>query len=250
MQSQSLFSYAYVQKDAAHGALQAQVINFGWGKCIFFLLCTGLGTAVWEPTKTQRWYPWDDSSCLTLQFTSLGDGVCWHIGSGPWKAGHLAASQTGPGTSKELDLVLSYDLLDLTLHRMWFLRYKAVASAAIPEPQLGCDLCIKIGPDILCFIIFNQRLNAALWGQRCIDSGKLFTVLFWIFSKNQTSGRKDRSKIPASISPTDLKPHTQLISCVAFHTKKNEWVILVIVIELPEGKAASTYLVHYHFSHG
>lgn len=166
------------------------------------------------------------ASVITLQFTSLGDSVCWHIGSSRWKAGHLAVTQTGPGTSKELYLVLSSDLLDLTLNYMWFPRYKVAVSAAIPEAWLGCDLCIKIGPDILCFIIFNQRLNAALWGQGCIDSGQLFTVLFWNLSKNQTSGRKDRSKIPASVSPTDLKPHTQLLSSVAFHTKTTNGLFL------------------------
>ena len=42
----AFFSYAYVQEDAAHGALQPQVINFSWEKCIFFLLCSGLGTTV------------------------------------------------------------------------------------------------------------------------------------------------------------------------------------------------------------
>lgn len=46
MESQSLFSHANIQEDAAHGALQAQVISSGWRNYIFFLLCTGLGTTV------------------------------------------------------------------------------------------------------------------------------------------------------------------------------------------------------------
>lgn len=101
-----------------------------------------------------------------------------------------------------------------------------VASAAVPDSWLGCDLCIKKGADVLCFIIFNQRLNTVLWGQECIDSGKLFTVLFWNFSNNQTPGRRDRSGIPASTSPADLKPYTQLLYCAAFLTETTKGLFL------------------------
>lgn len=104
---------------------------------------------MWEPITKQQRCP------LSVSDSPPQVTVCWHFGSGLCKTGHQAASQTGPGMYKELDLVLSYDLLDLTLNRMWFPRYKVVASAAIPEPQLGCDLSIKIEPDILSFIIFN-----------------------------------------------------------------------------------------------
>lgn len=59
MQTLSLFSYAYVQEDATHSALRAQVIDFGWGNHIFFLLCTVLGTTVGQ-------------KCGSLQKTSRG----------------------------------------------------------------------------------------------------------------------------------------------------------------------------------
>lgn len=167
-------------------------------------------------------------SVLTLQSTSSADRVCWRISGGCWKAGNLTASQTGPRTSKELDLFLSYDLLVLTLNWMWLPRDSMVASAVTPELWLGCDLCIKIGLDILSFITFNQRLNAALRGQGCIDSGKLLLSCFENFPRIRLWGEETNPKLPESFSPTDLKPHIQLLSSVIFHMGKKKKKVIPV----------------------